>query len=367
MSAVKIKDVVNYLEQLAPKWYQEDYDNSGLLLGNQDTPVSGILVSLDCIENVVDEAIREKCNLIVAHHPIIFKGLRKLTGSTYIERTVIKAIKADVAIYAIHTNLDHVMSGVNKKIGERLGARNIRILKPKIGTLLKLVSFVPPESKDAVLAALYRAGAGQIGDYKDCSFQITGEGTFTPGEQSNPYLGKPLVAERATEVRLEVILPIDKKTNILHALRTAHPYEEVAFYLSMLENENQEVGAGMIGDLPQALAPQEFLNRLKQIMQTACIRYTTPTSSLVKRVAWCGGAGSFLLAAAKAGGADVFVSADFKYHEFFDADGAIMIADIGHYESEQFTKELLMEVLKEKFTTFAIIFSKSVTNPISYL
>lgn len=367
MSSVKIKDVTNYLERLAPRSLQEDYDNSGLLVGSPDWEITGILVSLDCIESVIDEAVRESCNLIVAHHPIIFKGLKKLTGSNYIERTVIKAIQHNIAIYAIHTNLDHVHLGVNRKIGERLGIRNMKILKAKTDTLLKLVTFVPVEVKESVLAALYDAGAGQLGHYKNCSFQISGEGTFTPDEEANPHIGKAHVSEKVNEVRLELLLAAQLKSQVLQALKKSHPYEEVAYYLSKLENENQEVGAGMIGELDRPMDAQQFLKRVKTLMQTDCIRHTTVIQKPVQRIAWCGGAGSFLLSTAKAQGADVFITGDFKYHEFFDADGEILIADIGHYESEQFTKDLIIDVLKEKFTTFAIIFSKTVTNPISYL
>ncbi len=367
MSTVKIKDITNYLEALAPRSLQEEYDNSGLLTGSPQTVVTGVLVTLDCIEHVVEEAIEQKCNLIVAHHPIIFKGLKRLTGATYIERTIIKAIKNDIAIYAIHTNLDNVHTGVNKKIGDRLGILKPRILKPKSDTLLKLVTFVPEEHKGIVLDAMFSAGAGNIGNYDQCSFQLTGEGTFRPNEKASPSIGTANSLEIVKEIRLEVLLSESRKADVLHALRKAHPYEEVAYYLSRLENEHQEVGAGMIGDLEKPMEPMLFLKHLKSVMNTSCVRHTAIGSKPIKTVAWCGGAGSFLLSQAKASGADIFITGDFKYHEFFDADDKIIIADIGHYESEQFTKDLLVDVLKEKFTTFAIIFSKSVTNPISYL
>jgi dinuclear metal center YbgI/SA1388 family protein len=346
---------------------QEEYDNSGLLVGTYETEVTGILVSLDCTEAVVEEAILEKCNIIIAHHPIIFKGLKKLTGSNYIERTVIKAIQNNIAIYAIHTNLDHVHVGVNRKIGEKLGIKNMRILKPKTDTLLKLVTFIPTEAKDIVLNALYGAGAGSIGNYRNCSFQLIGEGTFTPNEDANPHIGSANKAEKVSEARIEVLLPSHLKNGVIQALKKSHPYEEVAYYLSKLENENQEAGAGMIGELDRPMDAQQFLKRLKTLMQTECVRHTPILPRPIQKIAWCGGAGSFLLSQAKSQKADVFISGDFKYHEFFDADGEIIIADIGHYESEQFTKDLLIDVLKENFTTFAIIFSKTFTNPISYL
>jgi dinuclear metal center YbgI/SA1388 family protein len=325
------------------------------------------MVTLDCTENVVDEAIRKNCNLIVAHHPILFKGIKKLTGQTYVERVIIKAIKSGIAIYAIHTNLDNVITGVNKKIADKMGLQNLSILLPKKNTLSKLVTFIPKENSEQVIADLHEAGAGNIGNYKNCSFRILGEGTYMPTGDANPYQGKIDSQERADEVRVEVVLPTHRENQVLSALKKNHPYEEVAYYLSRLENTNHEVGAGIFGELPIAEDPAQFLLGLKTKMKVNQIRHTAMIERKIKKVAVCGGSGSFLLATAIAKDADVFISADFKYHEFFDAEGKILIADIGHYESEQFTKELLYEFLKEKFHTFAIIFSETVTNPISYL
>lgn len=362
-----VREFTDYLETLAPRSYQESYDNSGLITGSPSMEVSGILVSLDCTEDVVREAITKKCNLIIAHHPIVFRGLKRLNGSNYVERTVILALKNDIAIYAIHTNLDNVHVGVNRKICEKIGLSNLRILVPRKDTLSKLVTFTPDEHTQAVLEGLYNAGAGQIGNYKNCSFRVEGTGTFMPTEQADPFIGKQNVQEEVSEDRVEVIYPSHLESKIIKALRAHHPYEEVAYYVSTLSNENQEVGAGMIGELETAMEPLEFLNSLKIRMELKVIRHTAPIPAKVKKVAVCGGSGSFLLQAAIQQGADAYVSADFKYHEFFDADGKIMIADIGHYESEVHTKELLMSVLMKKFPNFAINFSESVTNPISYI
>jgi dinuclear metal center YbgI/SA1388 family protein len=362
-----VSEVTQYLEQLAPPSYQESYDNAGLITGQGAWAVKGILVTLDCVESVVDEAIASGCNLIVAHHPIVFKGLKKLNGKNYVERTVIKAIKNDIAIYAIHTNLDNIFNGVNRKIAEKIGLRNLRILAPKAETLRKLVTFIPKEHTDNVLTALYAAGAGQIGNYKNCSFRVSGTGTFKPDETANPFIGKAGEQELVSEERIEVIFPSVLERSVLAALRKSHPYEEVAYYLSTLLNENQEIGSGMIGELETEMEPLEFLKGLKSRMELKIIRHTALGTKKIKKVAVCGGAGSFLLPNAIYSGADVYVSADFKYHEFFDAEGRIIIADIGHYESEVFTKELLKDVLIKKFPTFAINFSKSVTNPISYI
>lgn len=356
-----------FLESWAPRPYQESYDNSGLLVGSEDMVVSGVMVTLDCTEQVVEEAASLGCNLIISHHPIMFKGIKSLTGKNFVERTVMLALRKDIAIYAIHTNLDNIQTGVNKKIAEKLGLINNRILKPRTDTLAKLVTFVPENKVQDVLNALHAAGAGQIGHYKDCSFQVEGTGAFMPDSAASPSIGKAGRLEKVKETRIEVIIPKHAQSNILDALRNSHPYEEVAYYLTPLTNENQDVGAGLIGDLPDAVEPIAFLQRLKVVMNLSVVRHTPILAKPIRKVAVCGGAGSFLLSDAIRNQADAFVSADFKYHEFFDAEGKILVADVGHYESEQFTKDLILEVLNENFTTFASRFSKSVTNPISYL
>jgi dinuclear metal center YbgI/SA1388 family protein len=363
---MKIQEVIHYLESIAPRAYQEAYDNAGLLTGNTHSELTNALITLDCTEAVVQEAITKKCNLIIAHHPIVFKGLKKLTGSNYVERTIMLAIKNDIAIYAIHTNLDNVIQGVNRKIAEKLGLQNVRILVPKRDSLSKLVVFIPQSHADHVLAALHAAGAGQIGNYKNCSFSVEGTGTFQPNEQANPHIGEAGKQEKVAEIRAEVIFPSHAERNLLNALRQSHPYEEIAYYISSLHNENQEVGAGMIGELPEALEPMAFLAHLKQSMALQVIRHTPLIDRKVKKIALCGGSGSFLLQHAIQAGADFYVSADFKYHEFFDAEKRLTIADIGHYESEVYTKDLIGELLTKKFPTFAVNFSGTITNPISY-
>lgn len=363
---MKVKDITGYLETIAPRTYQESYDNSGLLTGEPAQEITGVLVTLDCTEAVVDEAVAKKANLIIAHHPIIFTGLKKITGSNYVERTVIKAIRNNIAIYAIHTNLDNVHTGVNKKIAQKIGLTTVQVLAPKPETLTKLVTFVPTEHTDTVLQALYQAGAGQVGDYKNCSFKTSGTGTFIPTGNAHPHIGKLNEQAKITEDRIEVICAAHRVDNVIHALRVSHPYEEVAYYQTKLANANPEVGSGMVGELAQPLEPIEFLKRLKNSMNLTVIRHTRFLDQPVKKVAICGGSGSFLLPQAIHSGADFFVTADFKYHEFFDADGKITIADIGHYESEIFTKELIKEILTEKFPTFAVNFSTTDTNPVRY-
>jgi dinuclear metal center YbgI/SA1388 family protein len=363
---MKIQDVIAYLETIAPRAYQEAYDNSGLITGDPQDSIQGILVALDCTEEVVQEAIGQSCNLIVAHHPILFKGVKKLTGASYVERALLKAIRSNIAIYAIHTNLDNVHTGVNKRIADKIGLKNLSILSPKDDTLSKLVVFIPKSDAEKVLDSLYEAGAGQIGNYKNCSFQLDGKGTFQPNELANPYIGEAGLKEVVEEVRAEVIFPSHLKMKILQALKRTHPYEEVAYYITALINDNQEVGSGMIGELETAMEPRDFLECLKINMSLQVIRHTSLLNKPVKKVAICGGSGSFLLPKAIQQGADFFVSADFKYHEFFDAENRITIADIGHYESEVYTKDLLAELLTKKFRTFAVNFSRTITNPISY-
>lgn len=362
----KIKDIIQYLETFAPSAYQEEYDNSGLITGDQYSELKGAIITLDCIEEVVDEAIQKNCNLIIAHHPIIFRGLKKLTGSNYIERTVIKAIKNDIAIYAIHTNLDQVSHGVNKKIADKLGLINTNVLRPKNDTLTKLTTFIPKKHTENVLAKLHESGAGMIGNYKNCSFRTEGIGAFLPSGEANPTIGKIGALEKVNEDRIEVLFPRHLKSKILSALFDAHPYEEVAYYIHDLANKNNEVGSGMIGELQNSIKSTEFLVQIKKNLSAKVIRHTALVKDEVKKVALCGGAGSFLLRDAIAQGADIFISGDFKYHEFFDAEERIIIADVGHYESEQFTKELIYENISKNFANIALHFTEVNSNPIFY-
>ncbi|WP_299821921.1 Nif3-like dinuclear metal center hexameric protein [uncultured Pontibacter sp.] len=362
----RVKDVTDHLEQLAPLRYQESYDNAGLLTGNPNDEVRSVLIALDCTEEVVDDAIAKGCNLIVAHHPIIFKGLKSLTGKNYVERTIIKAIQNNIAIYASHTNLDSVVDGVNTKIADKLDLQKQRILVNKPQTLMQLVTFVPVGQTEQVLAALHQAGAGNIGQYSDCSFSTTGTGRFTPSELANPTIGGANKPEQVQENRIEVIFPAYLQGKIMAALQAAHPYEEVAHYLYNLENQNQEVGIGIIGELREAMHEEEFLAYLKEKMELQGLRYTTVGNRSIKKVAVCGGAGSFLIKDALRQGADALVTGDLKYHEFFDAEGRMMLADIGHYESEVFTKEIFYDTISKKFANFAVYLTKVNTNPIRY-
>ena len=364
---MKIKDITDYLETIAPLHYQENYDNSGLIVGDKNAPVKKILITLDAIEEVVDEAIKEKCQLIIAHHPIVFSGLKKLNGKNYVERVVIKAIKNNIAIYAIHTNYDNVIDGVNAKICERLGLVDCEILLPKKQLLKKLYTFIPVAHHERVAKAVFDAGAGYIGNYSETSFNVKGTGTFKGNEKSNPVLGKKGVLEKADEIKFETIFPAFIEEKIIAALLKAHPYEEVAYDIVLLDNAYSKVGSGMVGNLKKHVDELSFLKSVKKNLKTDSIRYTKLLGKPIKRVAVCGGSGRFLLNNAIAANADVFITADFKYHDFFDADSKLIVADVGHYESEQFTKELLLQHLSEKFPILAARISSVNTNPIKYL
>ena len=363
---MKLFELTNYLESLAPLSSQESYDNSGLIVGDPKMEVTGALVSLDCIESVVDEAIEKKCNVVVAHHPILFKGLKRLNGSDYVQRTILKAIKNDIALYAIHTNLDNYRFGVNAEIGKRLGLSKLSTLEMKKGVLVKLVVFVPDDYVANVMSAMFEAGAGSIGNYAECSFSTSGTGTFLPKEGADPFVGTKGERENSLETKVEVLVSKHTLNSVVRSMKEAHPYEEVAYEAYPILNENQFEGAGMIGMLEEPVPTEDFLKQVKSTFNCGVIRHTDLVSDTIQTVAFCGGAGSFLLRNAIAQKADIFITGDYKYHEFFDADQQIIIADIGHYESEQYTSHLLEEILTKKFPKFAVHLTEVNTNPINY-
>jgi dinuclear metal center YbgI/SA1388 family protein len=364
---MKIRDITNTIAAFAPLQYQESYDNVGLLFGNADWEVTGVLLTLDATEAVIEEAIEKGCNLVVAHHPIVFGGLKKINGNNYVERVAIKAIKNDIAVYAAHTNLDNVRNGVSNMMASKLQLTDCRVLDPKRELLGKLYTFVPHAQAEQVLNALFTAGAGHIGNYSEASFNVTGTGTYKAEEGAQPYIGQVGQRHLEPETKLEVIFPLYLESRVIQALLESHPYEEVAYDVVKLGNVNKEVGSGLIGKLPQPMDELAFLQLVKEQFRTGCVRYTPLRGKPVQKVALCGGAGSYLLKKAIAAGADAYISADFKYHEFFDADNQIVIADVGHFESEQFTVELFYHILTEKFRNFAPLKSTIRTNPVNYL
>ncbi len=366
-----IKEVIASIEQLAPRSYAEDFDNTGLLTGSSDMKVKGVLVTLDCLEQVVDEAIDTGCNLIVSFHPIIFSGLKSLVAKDYVSRAVVKAIKNDIAIYATHTALDNAKGGVSYRMGQAIGLSGMKTLIPKKKLIKKLVTYVPTAQLEQVQEALFQAGAGKLGNYAECSFVSQGQGTFKGNEQSNPALGER--NKRSTEIESQLSLTFlpHLENQILQALHSSHPYEEVAFEITELENKYQDIGMGAIGNLTDPLETQAFLDLIKRSFDTGSVRYSHNFQSnkgqrkIIKTVAVLGGSGAFAINDAKAAGADAYVTADLKYHDFFQGE-RLLLCDVGHYESEQFTKNLLYEYLSEKFSNFAVLCAKARTNPVNY-
>ena len=368
-----VKEITTILEDLAPLNYAEDFDNVGLLVGDYHAEVTGVLFTLDTLESVVGEAIKEKCNLIVSFHPIIFSGLKKITGATYVERVILKAIKNDIAIYAIHTALDNSVKGVSAKMAEVLALQNTRILLPKSRLIKKLTTYVPNNDADKVRRALFDAGAGVIGNYENCSYNMRGLGTYLGNEQSNPVIGKRGVLQQENETYISVIFEKHLESNVLKALFDSHPYEEVAYEIVTTDNSHQNIGMGMTGYLSSPQDELDFLNLVKQKFNLKCIRHSNLLGKKIEKVAVLGGSGSFAIDAAKQAGADIYLTADIKYHEFYKSENQMVIADIGHYESEQFTKNILADHLIKKIRNFApafakgnIVLSKQNTNPINY-
>jgi len=363
----KLREITDCIEKFAPLSLQESYDNAGLIVGDKNSEVFSALICLDSTEEVIDEAINLGYNLIIAHHPIVFSGIKKFNGNNYVERVIIKAIKNNIAIYAAHTNLDNVKMGVNAKISEKLGLKDVKILTPMKGSLRKLITFCPTEHADKVRQAIFNSGGGFIGNYDECSFNADGFGTFRAGDNTNAFVGNKGEQHREKEVKIEVILPNYTLSGAIKALIEAHPYEEVAYDVYPLENNNPQTGTGMIGKLSVPMNELDFLKSLKEKMKTGLIRHTKLFGKNIETVAVCGGSGSFLLKDAINQKADIFITGDFKYHQFFDSEGKIIIVDIGHFESEQFTKEIFYDLITTNFPTFALRFSEINTNPVNYI
>ena len=364
---MKIKEIVSALERFAPLPLQDGFDNAGLQIGLTDAEATGALLCLDVTEAVLDEAIVSGCNLVISHHPLIFKGYKSITGKDYVERCILKAIKNDIVIYSAHTNLDNAPGGVNYKIAEKIGLTNLRILDEKANALVKLVTFVPAAQAEIVREALFAAGCGCIGNYDSCSYNLEGEGTFRAKEGSNPFCGTIGELHREGEVRIETILPEYRKAEAVKAVTAAHPYEEPAYDIYPLQNSWAQAGAGVIGELKEPESELEFLKRIKKTFEVGCLKHNKLSGRLIQKVALCGGAGAFLIPQAIRNRADVFITGEIKYHDYFGRDTDILLAEIGHYESEQYTKEIFYSIIRDLFPNFVVQFSKVNTNPIKYL
>jgi dinuclear metal center YbgI/SA1388 family protein len=360
---MKLKEIISVLEEMAPLAYAEDFDNVGLLVGDKNSEATGVLVCHDALESVIDEAIAKKCNLVVCFHPILFSGLKKITGKNYVERSIIRAIKNDIAIYAVHTALDNHQDGVNKIFCDALGLTNTKILIPKPNYIRKLVTYTIPENAEKLRNALFDAGAGNIGNYENCSFNSKGIGTYMGNEHSNPEFG----FMESEEIKIEVTFEKHLENKILKALFKNHVYEEVAYEIYDLQNKNQNVGLGMIGELPVPMEEKDFLTFVKDKMQSEGIWHSAFLGKPIKKVAVLGGSGSFAIKNAIQAGADTFLTADLKYHQFYEAENQLILADIGHFESERYTKNYIVDFLRKKILNFAIVLSEENTNPVKYL
>lgn len=363
----RIQEIIDALERLAPPALQEEYDNSGLLVGEPGRSVETVLVSLDVTEEVVAEAQALGAGLIVSHHPVLFRPLKRLTGRNQVERTVMAALRANIALYAIHTNLDNVAHGVNAMMCRKLGLEGMSVLRPAGGALAKVVTFVPEARAESVRAAMFEAGGGHIGAYDQCSFNAVGEGTFRAGEGAQPHVGAVGSQHRESEVRVEMVVERWNVRRVVAAMRSVHPYEEVAHDVILLDNGHPTAGSGGVATFAQPVEWPDFVDRVKAAFGAPIVRHTAPPNRPIRTVALCGGTGSFLLPDAIRCGADVFLSSDFKYHEFFGTEGQITIADIGHAEAEGGISQWLVNQLadlKDGFPNFAVLLSEVRTNPI---
>ena len=364
---MKIKEILSVLEEMAPLAYAEDFDNVGLLVGDANNEATGVLVCHDALEEVIDEAIEKKCNLVVCFHPILFSGIKKITGKSYVERSILKAIKNDIAIYAVHTALDNHQQGVNKIFCDALGLINTKILVPKKDFIEKLVTYTVPENADKVRNAMLAAGAGTIGNYDNCSFNSEGFSTYQGNENSNPSIGNKGELTKTNEIKIEVIFEKHLQSKILSALFSNHIYEEVAYEVYTLQNSHQQIGLGMIGELPSEMNEIDFLKMVKEKMDCGGVRHTDFLNKPIKKVAVLGGSGAFAIKNAIQSGADAYLTADLKYHNFYEAENKILLADIGHFESERYIKNYIVDYLTKKIPNFAFVLSQINTNPVKYL
>ena len=364
---MKISEIISLIEEIAPISLQEEYDNAGMQVGDKNNEATGALLCIDVTEDIVDEAIEKGLNLIISHHPLLFKGLKSITGKNYIERVVIKAIKNDISIYSAHTNLDNAHGGVNFKIAEKLNLKNIQILSPQKGKILKLIVFVPIVAADKVRETMLSAGAGKIGNYDMCSYNMTGYGTFRACQGAEPFCGEIGSVHKEEEVRVEVVLPDYNKNKVLRAMLSAHPYEEPAYDIIQLENANAYAGSGVVGELIEPMDEKDFLNKVKDVFKVGSLKYSSLTGKKIKRVALCGGSGAFLINDAVRVNADLFLTGEVGYHNFFMAEKKILLVEAGHYETEQYTKDIFCDIITKKFPNFAVQYTNIEPNQINYL
>ena len=363
---MKLKELCSYLDSAVPLAFQEGYDNSGLQVGSPEREITSAMITLDVTEDVIKDALAEKCDVVVSHHPLIFNGIKNLTGKSFTEKIIYEAVKNDIAVYSAHTNLDVFNSGVSRKMAEKIGLEDISVLSPSANLLLKLVTFIPESYLEKVRNAIFEAGAGVTGNYDFCAFTNSGTGSFRGNEMAKPFVGEKGKIHFENEIRFETILFSHKKDMVIKALLENHPYEEVAYDLYSLENRNTGIGSGCAGYFHKPISEHDFLEQVSLVFDAKGIRYSKLTGKAIRKVALCGGSGAFLINPAIYSGADAYLTADIKYHDFFKAENKILLVDAGHFETEKFSTEILKDLIIKKFPKFAVRFSEKNTNPINY-
>jgi dinuclear metal center YbgI/SA1388 family protein len=362
----RVSEIMHAVEAWAPPQVAWEKDNVGLQTGDPAQDVNGVLIALELTQEILNDAVQQNCNLIVTHHPFIFHPIRNITADTPDGSLLLNLIRSGINLYAAHTNLDFSRDGVSFALAHKLGLSDLRFLHREASGMRKIAVFVPPDYVENVTGAMAAAGAGLLGDYEYCSFRLRGTGTYKPLDGAQPFAGSVGTLEQAEEIRIEMVVPAWRLSPVVKAMISAHPYDEVAYDVFTSEALNPNFGAGVFGHYPTPLGVQEFLSRIKSVLNTPTIRYTIGNSDTVRTVAVCGGSGSDLLRSALLSGADAFVTADIKYHTFHEARGNILFVDAGHYETEIGILDSIEKYLSDKFPRTRISVTKVNTNPIQY-
>ena len=356
---MKIKEVIQFLEQKFPLHWQEDFDNCGVQCGDKERELTGIVVCFDMSEAVIDEALAQGSNMVISHHPIIYKhGLKKIEPTNRVGKIIYKALENKILLYSMHTNIDSGKAGGNVLFAKKLELQNLSVLVPKENQFCKLVVFVPAENSALLKEAMFKIGCGNIGNYSHCSYSCEGIGSFKPLTGVNPHIGKHNRLERVDEERIEMIFPKNIKRQVIETLYGHHPYEEPAFDIITLENQNREVGLGRIGLLPTSMLAKDFILYIKEKLNLDFVKFSGNRDAEIKKVAVCGGGGASFISEALTAGVNAYITGDLKYHDFFIPENKMLLIDIGHFEGEHFIREIITSLLQENFNTFATHFTE---------
>jgi len=356
---MKIKEVISFLENKFPLSWQEDFDNSGIQCGDKERDITGVVVCFDMSEVVIEEAISKGANMVVSHHPIIYRDvIKRIEPTNRVGKILCKALENKILLYSMHTNIDSGKAGGNSLFAQKLELQKLSVLSPKENEFCKLVVFVPSENSVFLRDALFKAGCGNIGNYSHCSFSCEGIGSFKPLADANPHIGQHNRIERVEEERIEMIFSKIKKRQIVEALYQHHPYEEPAFDIFALENTNKDIGLGRVGFLPQPMVAADFIHYVKQKLNVELVRFSGNSKAEISKVAVCGGGGASHIKDALTAGADAYITGDLKYHDFFIPENKMLLVDIGHFEGEHFIREIITSLLKEKFKNFSTYFTE---------